>query len=250
VILASGFRSQLSQKLGLGQIKHFFVGAQAEIEIKNLDEVEIYFGQQIAPGFFAWLVPISPDKCLAGLLSKSQAKLYLQRFLTGPFCRGRIVTQEAKIRQKAVPLGILPRTYGNRILAIGDTAGQVKPTTGGGIFFGHLGARIAAEVLHEALDSDKLGAVRLSGYQRRWKAKMGKEISLGYRARQIYARLGDDRIEQVFDMLNSGGIARALLNSPDFSFDWHRKLILAGLQHGLTRLLPRIGHTLYREARL
>lgn len=73
-----------------------------------------------------------------------------------------MISQEGKIRQKAIPLGTLPRTYGDRILVIGDAAGQVKPTTGGGIYFGHLGAKIAIDVLKEALEGDDLAAARLS----------------------------------------------------------------------------------------
>jgi len=248
VILANGFKPKLSQKLGLGKIKNFLIGAQAEIEAQNIDETEIYFGRQIAPGSFAWLVPTSANKALAGLLSTSQAKLHLEKFLLGPFCQGRMTTGEVKIRQKAIPLGTLPRTYGDRVLVIGDAAGQVKPTTGGGIYLGHLGAKIAAEVLKEALESDDLAAAQLYRYQKEWKAKMGREISLGYRARQLYGRLSDKRIEKIFNMLDSGGVADALLNSPNFSFDWHSKLILTGLKYSLTHPLQRAWHSFTGEA--
>jgi digeranylgeranylglycerophospholipid reductase len=233
IILANGFRPKLPHKLGLGEIKHFLTGAQAQVETRDIDEVEVYFGQGTAPGLFAWLVPASPNRALAGLLSTSQAKLHLQRFLLGPFCQGRVLNGKAQIAQRAVPLGSLPRTYGDRILVIGDAAGQVKPTSGGGIYFGHLGARIAADVLHRALSTDDLGSAQLSCYQKEWKAKMGREISLGYWARRLYAKLNDRDIERIFGMLDSGGMAQALLDSPNFSFDWHSKSILAGLKHSL-----------------
>lgn len=244
VILANGFSPVLPRELGLGKIKHSVIGSQAEIEAKNVDEVELYFSQQIAPGFFAWLVPTSANKARIGLFSASQAKLRLEKFLLSPFCQGRVVSQEAEIRQKAVPLGTLPRTYGDRILVIGDAAGQVKPTTGGGIYFGHLGAKIATEVLEEALSSDDLAAARLSRYQRQWRAKMGREIRFGYWARQAYAKLSDRQIERIFNVLDSGGVAKALLDSPDLSFDWHRGLILAGLKYNLVHPLRKAWHLL------
>ena len=233
VILAHGFKAKPPEKLGLGEIRNFLTGAQVEIETRNIDEIEVYFGQGIAPGLFAWLVPTSPNRVLVGLLSTSQAKLHLQRFLAGPFCQGRVLNGKPQIAQKAIPLGSLPRTYGDRILVIGDAAGQVKATSGGGIYFGHLGATMAAEVLHRALTSDDLGSARLSCYQKEWKARMGKEISRGCWARRLYARLNDREIERIFGMLDSGGMAQALLNSPDFSFDWHSKSILAGLKYSL-----------------
>jgi len=81
VVLASGFTPKLPYKLGLGRIKRFLIGAQVEIEAKDIDEFEVYFGQGIAPGAFAWLVPTSANRAFVGLLATSQAKLYLQKFL-------------------------------------------------------------------------------------------------------------------------------------------------------------------------
>jgi digeranylgeranylglycerophospholipid reductase len=250
VVLANGFKPKLPRKLGLGKIKSFLVGAQAEIEAKNVDELEVYFGQEIAPGSFAWLVPTSTNKAYIGLLAKSQAKLHLQKFLNNIFDQGRITSREVEIRQKAVPVGTPARSYGDRVLVIGDAAGQVKPTTGGGIYFGHLGAKIAAEVLDEALSSDNLSATQLSRYQKQWKAKMGKELSLGYRARQAYIKLSDRQIEGIFSALDSSGMAEALLKSGDFSFDWHSRLILAGLKHSSTYPLLKIKELVSREATL
>jgi len=84
VILANGFGLKLCRQLGLSEIKHFLIGAQTE--------VEIYFGQQIALGSFAWLAPISTNRASAGLLATSHARLHLKRFLLGPFCQGRIIS--------------------------------------------------------------------------------------------------------------------------------------------------------------
>jgi digeranylgeranylglycerophospholipid reductase len=248
VILASGFRPKLPRKLGLGKIKSFLVGAQAEIEAKNVNELEVYFGQAIAPGSFAWLVPISTNRAYVGLLAASEAKLHLQKFLLTPFCQGRIEGQGVEIEQKAIPVGILARSYVDRVLVIGDAAGHVKPTTGGGIYFGHLGAKLAAKVLDEALNSGNLAAGQLSRYQKQWKAKMGNELSRGYWARWAYGKLSDRQIDGIFNILNSDGMAEALLNSGNFSFDWHSKLIMAVLRRSSTYPLLRIRHLLFREA--
>ena len=248
VILANGFRPKLPRKLGLGKIKSYLVGAQAEIEARNVAELEVYFGQAIAPGSFAWLVPISTNKAYVGLLATSQAKLHLQKFLLTPFCQGRMISQEVEIEQKAIPVGILARSYGDRVLAIGDAAGQVKPTTGGGIYFGHLGAKTAAGVLDEALKGNNLAAGQLSHYQKQWKAKMGKELTRGYWARWAYTKLSDRQIEGIFSALDSSGMAEALLNLGKFSFDWHSKVIMAVLRRSSIYPLLKIRHLLFREA--
>jgi digeranylgeranylglycerophospholipid reductase len=248
VVLANGFKPKLPRKLGLGKIKSFLVGAQAEIEAKNVDELEVYFGQEIAPGAFAWLVPTSANKAHVGLLATSQARLHLRKFLNNLLCQGRITSRETEIGQKAIPVGTLARSYRDRVLAIGDAAGQVKPTTGGGIYFGHLGAQIAAQVLDVALSSDNLTTGQLSRYQKQWKAKMGKELSRGYWARWAYGKLSDRQIEGIFNMFDSNGMAEALLNSGKFSFDWHSRVILAVLRRSSTYPLLKIRHLLSREA--
>jgi digeranylgeranylglycerophospholipid reductase len=250
VVLANGFAPKLPHKLGLGRIKRFLIGAQAEIEAKDIDEFEVYFGQGIAPGAFAWLVPISANKAYVGLLATSQAKLYLQKFLNSLFSRGRIRSRDVEIGQRAVPIGTLTRSYGDRLLVIGDAAGQVKPTTGGGIYFGHLGARIAAEVLDGALSSDSLTADRLSRYQKKWRAKMDKELSHGYWARWVYGKLSDRQIEGIFNILNSDGMTETLANSGNFSFDWHSRLVSTILRRSSAYPLLKIKHLIFREASL
>lgn len=247
VVLANGSRPNLSCKLGLGRIKSFLVGAQAEIDVNDVEETEIYFGQELAPGSFAWLVPTSSGRAYVGLLAGFQAKLHLRRFMNTLFCQGRSTNQEVEIRQKVVPLGTLPRSYGDRLLVVGDAAGQVKPTSGGGIYFGHLGAQIAGEVLGEGLRSDNLTAGHLSRYQRQWMAKMGQELSRGYWLRWACAKLSDHQIDRVFSAFDSNGLAEALFESGRFSFDWHSASILAGLRHSSVYPVLKIKRLFSRE---
>jgi flavin-dependent dehydrogenase len=72
--IASGFYSRIPQQLGLGRVGDFVVGAQAEVEASNLDEIEVYFDQRIAPGFFAWMVPTMPRHALVAFLSKKAGR--------------------------------------------------------------------------------------------------------------------------------------------------------------------------------
>jgi digeranylgeranylglycerophospholipid reductase len=247
VVLASGFAPGLPRRLGLGRPGSFLIGAQAEAEVRDIPEVEVHFGPGLGNGSFAWLVPAGGSKAYAGLLSTARAGLQLRRFLSDLFQRGRIASQDVEIRQKPVPIGTAGRTYGDRVLVVGDAAGQVKPTTGGGIYFGHLGAGIAAGVLDEALRDDDLSAARLSDYEKRWKAKMGKELSSGYRARRAWAKLGERQIEGLFRVLDGGGVAEGALKSDGFSFDWHGDLILALLGQASAYPLRKMKHLLRSE---
>jgi geranylgeranyl reductase family protein len=239
-VISSGFGASLPQRLGLGKISDFILGAQAEVKVGDLAEVEIYLGQEIAPGFFGWLVPTSDGKALAGLLSRRSPGSYLRNLLSSLLAQGKIASTETKIICGGIPLSPLPKTYRERVLVVGDAAGQVKPTTGGGIYYGLLCADIAAEVIHDALRTDDCSGKRLSHYERCWKEKLSREIQIGYWARKMYERLDDRQIENIFDIIQANNIHEAILQSPDFSFDWHGDSILRALRNEpLARMFGR-----------
>ncbi len=230
-VIATGFGSRLVGGLGLGKIGDFVMGAQAEVETIGVDEVEVYFGQEVAPGFFAWLVPTSPAKALVGLLSRRSPGLYLKKLISSLLAQGKIGSDETELSYRGISLKPLARTYNRRLVVVGDAAGQVKPTTGGGIYYGLLCADIAANNLHRALDADDLSARNLASYQREWKEKLGQELKIGYYARKFYEHLNDSQIDRIFDIIKSNGIDEALLKADDLSFDWHGEAILRLLGH-------------------
>jgi len=231
VVIASGFGSQLPQSLGLGKSSDFVMGAQAEVEADRIDEVEVYFGNHIAPGFFAWLVPTSQGRALAGLLSRHHAGSYLKSFLTNLASQNKIASPEAKTNYRAIPLKPLPKTSRERVIVVGDAAGQVKPTTGGGIYYSLLCAQIAAGTLHQALCSNNFTNKVFGGYEKKWRRMLSKELRTDYWARWLFEGLNDPQIEHLFHIIRSKRIPESLLNSIDFSFDWHSRLILKGLRH-------------------
>lgn len=239
-IISSGFGTSFPQRLGLGKITDFVLGAQAEVNVEGLEEVEVYFGQEIAPGFFGWLVPTYTGKALVGLLSRRSPGSYLKNLISRLIAQGRITSAETKITYGGIPLNPLPKTYRERMIAVGDAAGQVKPTTGGGIYYGLLCADMAAEVIDGALRSDDFSGKRMSCYERDWEKKLSRELQIGYWARKTYERLNDRQIENVFDIIQANNIHEDILQSPDFSFDWHSDSILRALKNKpLARMFGR-----------
>jgi digeranylgeranylglycerophospholipid reductase len=224
VVLACGFGSTLPEELGMGKISDFLFGAQTEVKTE-INEVEVYFDQELAPGGFAWLVPTSAGRGLAGVISRQRASPLLKGFLSKLTADRSLDGNNLEIRQEAIPLGVLPRTYGKRVLVVGEAAGQVKPTTGGGIYFGLLCAELATKTLHQALLADDLSSKRLSRYQREWRSEIAADLRLDYLARRLYTRLNNEQIEQVFDLMISSRIPEELLQWKEFSFDWHGRLI-------------------------
>jgi digeranylgeranylglycerophospholipid reductase len=232
VVIAIGFSPGLIRRLGLGEFRDFTVGVQAEVKAPDTDEVEVYFGNA-APGFFAWLVPTKPRLAKAGLLSRRNAGSYLKKWLAELAARGKITTDEVRIRYGVIPLRPLSRTCGERLIVVGDAAGQVKPTSGGGIYYGLLSTEIAAEVLHEALRDDDLSARRLARYERGWRKKLSRELRTGYWFRRLFERLSHQQIDRIFAIMKSGGIDEALLKAEDLTFDWHGRTIMSLLKYRL-----------------
>jgi len=225
-IIATGFGSTLPRKLGLGEIKQFILGAQAEVDINGVDEVEIYTDQSLAPGGFAWLVPTTEGKGLAGLLIRNQADFYLKNLLNVLSSQGKIASGEVACRYGIIPLRPLSKTYADRVLVVGEAAGQVKPTTGGGIYYGLLCADIAAEVLHQAFPAGDFSTAVLSAYQRKWQARLNRELTIGYWARNLWARLSNNHIDHLLHMASKNGLPELIATGNSFSFDWHSQLLL------------------------
>ena len=225
-VIATGFGSKLAERLGLGNFGDYVIGGQAEVATTEVGEVEVYLGREIAPGFFGWLVPTLPRMARVGLLSRHNPELYLRKLLASLVAQGKIVSTEARLSYGGIPLKPLGRTYGERLIVVGDAAGQVKPTSGGGIYYGLLCADIAADTLRKALQRDDLSAKSLAKYEREWRRKLGRELKIGYWARKLFERLSDNQIDRIFNIIKANGIDEALLKARDLSFDWHSQAIL------------------------
>jgi flavin-dependent dehydrogenase len=140
--------------------------------------------------------------------------------------QGKIVSDEVKLSYGGISLKPLARTCSQRLMVVGNAAGQVKPISGGGIYYGLLCADIAANALHQALKDNDLSAKRLAKYERGWKKRLSQELKIGYWARRLFERLNDRQIDRIFDIVKANGIDEALLKAKDLSFDWHSWAVL------------------------
>lgn len=242
VLIACGAGSSLTGVLRLGKVNDYAYGAQTELVVEGLDEVEVYSGTDIAPGFFAWLVPTGDDRAKVGLLCKNDPKIHLRNFLDRVARRGRINNTSEKVQYGMVPLQPLARTFGEHFLVVGDAAGQVKPTTGGGIFFGLICANLAVQTIDEVFKASDFSQKKFSAYQKRWHRQLKQELSIDYWAHRFYGSLSNRQIEHIFNIIDRHAIHESILASPDITFDWHSKVILDALKHrSLQKSLEKLG---------
>ena len=158
-------------------------------------------------------------------MARREPGLHLKKWLHLLSEKGKIAGTDIKPGYGGIPLKPPARTCGERMIAVGDAAGQVKPTSGGGIYYGLIGAEIAAETLHRALSEDDLSVKSLARYERAWRKKLGGELRTGYWARKLFERLNDRQIDHLFKIIKAGGIDTTLLKAEDVSFDWHGRTI-------------------------
>ncbi len=241
VVLACGVTYRFQRQLGLGLPVVALHTAQVELDAKPADAVEIHLGRQVAPDGFAWFVPVQREeraRLKVGILMRGDARAHLEAFLAHPSIAPRLVETPPEPIRRLAPLGPIRRTYGDRLLVVGDAAGLTKPVTGGGIFYSLLSAAFAAEILTDALARNDLSAERLSGYEERWRKRLMPEIQTGSWFRYLLANLTDRELDSFVAAVGSEEV-RAMIQRTA-RFNWHRSVILAVLrQPGIKSLLFR-----------
>jgi digeranylgeranylglycerophospholipid reductase len=231
-VLACGANYRFNRQLNLGIPRAFVQSAQFEGSFRGPDTVEVHLGRDVAPGGFAWFVPFErggqPYNRI-GLMCDTRAAAHFRAFADR--ARARFTHDGAwpEPRLRILPLGPVSRTYGPRLVAVGDAAGLVKPTTGGGIYYGLLSGQMAAETLDDALRADDLRESRLRRYETEWRARLGAEIRIGLAFRTLASRLNDAAIDSLIELARVDGLVPLLRKTADFN--WHRQSALALLRH-------------------
>jgi len=207
VIGADGPLSAVARWAGLPRPKELLVGLQAIVRAEiPREQVEVFLGRQVAPGFFAWAVPAGEGEVRVGLATQhgKVARKLLDRLLAVRFPQAEVVAKVAGL----IPIGPPPSTTAGRVLLVGDAAGQVKPTSGGGLYFGAICACLAGRLAAQ-------GPSALGEYEESWRAEIGEELSFGLRARHVLKHLSDVDIDRAFAALNDGKLLEFLAERAD-----------------------------------
>jgi len=223
VVFATGYNPGLLASLGLPGYPGAVVGIQTVGIMKGVEEIEVYLGREVAPGGFAWLVPMGDGRVRIGLVVEEAARYWLERFLSSPWVSRRLVEDQGPLKANWIPKGPVPRTVGDRFLVVGEAAGQVKATTYGGVYYGLLCAREAVKVIERAFEMGDFRAQALYPYHEGWLRILGKELETGARLRDRVSSLEDSQIDDLFVLLGSDGFFPRLRAT--VRFDWHREAI-------------------------
>lgn len=210
VVDAEGARGALARKAGfISQTEGALAGVNVEVSVEvEPHMVEIWLDSSLAPGLFAWVIPLGDKAARCGLAcSTGDAYERLSRFLDRRFGRLR---QSSPRRGLILTGGPASRTYADGLLVAGDAAGQTKPTTGGGVILGGLCAVEAGRTAAGAVEAGDTSAGFLQRYEKAWRASLGREFASMIAARRLLKRLSDDRIDTLFNALRREGLEETL----------------------------------------
>jgi len=220
-VLATGARSALPRQVGLAASHEVAYGAQAQVAVASPATMQVWLGHRLVPGGFGWVVPAQPGWSRVGVLTKARPRQVLSQVVRAALNGAGESLAEGEIRVHPIPSAPRYPTYGDRVLSVGDAAGQVKMTTGGGVYYGLLAAQAASEVLAEGLARGRLGARHLARYEELWQVLLGPEQRAGQLLRELASGVSDEMLDEIFRLVEMRGLSRYLLDLVDF--DWHAR---------------------------
>ena len=153
---------------------------QARVRIKTDKNIFEAHPGSIAPEFFAWLVPENSSIARVGLATKKNVNFHFKKFL-----KLKNIKEKNIVEHQA---GIIPRynpklkikNKENNIFLVGDSATQVKATTGGGL----IPALSSSEILADSITKNK-------SYEKEFKKRINKNLFVALKLRGILNEFTD-----------------------------------------------------------
>ncbi len=201
IIGADGPKSKVAKWVNLPLPNKFLLGIQAIVpyEPKRVDFLKIIFDNQIAPGFFAWVVPAEEGIARVGLATNKKRDIfrYLKALLEKINCK------PLDYNVGIIPIGVRKKTVADRVIVVGDAAAQTKPASGGGLYPGIVCSKIAGEVAARCALSEDTSEEALALYEKKWQEKIGKELFIGMLIHRFFSSLSNRDLNMLFAMLNN-----------------------------------------------
>ncbi|MCX8151431.1 MAG: NAD(P)/FAD-dependent oxidoreductase [Archaeoglobaceae archaeon] len=222
LIGADGVHSTVARYFGFKR-PEIYTALQVEVKYEPLDEefVELYFGRNFSD-FFAYTIPLD-STAKVGVICKKDPLARLENFLKHLKTKGSIL----ELNTGAIPSDLV-NFVKEKVVLLGDSAGMVKPYTGGGLYY----LLVAAEKL--AKNFPNLRAFKIDFLK-----EMFLDFKIGKIIRKLYS-MPDDKLDELFILFkdyNFSGINMdhpssilkkiplRLLKKPSLAFQVFKKII-------------------------
>ena len=186
-------RKKLNQYDRLDAKDEIVFGALAFDKIRQ-NSIHVYFNKIFSTDFFAWTIPQNNEY---GLMVGKRPFEFIDYF------RKKLGYELKDLLVYPMIIGC-KKSYTDRVLLIGESAGQNKPITGGGIDLAIASSEYAAYVIKNAFKANRFDADFLKTYEELWLKDFGSEIKKQLFLRKMYMKLHNEQIEDLFAIVKKG----------------------------------------------
>jgi len=206
VVAADGPNSRTAREAGLANPTWRYPAVTCQARGTFERAVRMYFGS-VAPGGYAWVIPKREGANVGvgvnPVLSDESPRAQLERFI------GMLGCDYSEVTMGIVPMsGPVKETVRGNTLAVGDSAGLVMPTNGGGIPTAMIAGRIAGKTIRDHL----LKGAPLADYEGRWRTVLEKPLRTGLWTKRLADMFfpRDAMLEMAMMVIGARGLDRAI----------------------------------------
>jgi digeranylgeranylglycerophospholipid reductase len=159
------------------------------------DAIYLQFGENVAPGGYAWIFPKGVGVANVGLgivALKSDgrsARQYLDDWIARRYPRGARTSYTVG---GVIVHTTVKQTVTDGVILAGDAAHMINPLSGGGIVNAMKAGRLAGQTAAEAIRAGDTSASRLSRYHDTWMKLLGDDHLKYYKIKQALEQLDDE----------------------------------------------------------
>lgn len=218
IIGADGIRSTIGRSLGMIDKKREIIsGVQIEFVNANVDDdfVHVFYDNTYSERFFTWIIPLGNDRVRVGMCDYTNSYNKLNAFIENNKVAKEILKYATPIEFScgAIPIGY-SKTVLDNVMLVGDSAGQVKPLSGGGLYYGAKCGKICANTINEYFENEK-DIDFLKNYEKTWKAEISSEIDKNIKFRKLLNGLNNSNMDKILEFINKNNLVEFINEKGD-----------------------------------
>ena len=239
VIDASGFSSSIARSLGIvKEWRRYGIGAEYECYCENLDHETwvLMVGTKYSDAGYAWIFPVSKNRARIGV-GVGRPESYsdpLQKLNDIIDKKLRPLDEIRKIQPMELHYGFIPNegprtpiVY-DRLILVGDSAGQSNPLVLEGIRYAIEYGRLAGNIAMKCV-SQECNKEGLEEYEKIWRDKSQAMIKSALRVQKRWISLSDEEWNREIDILREMSVEEFVdFIKAEFTIG---KLLKFGLNH-------------------
>ena len=239
IIGCDGYNSELSKHIG--NDLDYFPASQMLVRIssqdihsyrKNNENIMNYVDacllEETLPGFL-WSIPIGEDLYRIGLFSLDSHKKQAE-VLTDYLNKNNLKFEIIEKYKGFIPIfNKKNKLVKSRAILIGDSAGQIKPTSGGGLLIAFDACKFASEHVLHAIEKDNMDI--LNSYQTEFLDRYQKEFGYQLKVQKTLQMLTSEDLDYLFVKLKENDGENLISDYGDM--DTQTPLIKESIKRGL-----------------